>query len=166
MPQPVDRQHARSSSSSATATADTAPPAAAAAPPPKPYDVDEVIRSLKRMPLFMTDLDDAGEDNVELEGLRQLAYEGTRAEVAANFREQGNDHAKLKNWPDAKEFYTRALAALHAPPKPPEDGPPDVDVVQVDAAEEAAKERAIEEACYINRALCNLELSMCARRFR
>lgn len=134
-----------------------------AAPQPKEYDVDEVIKSLKRVPLFMTDLDDAGEDNPELEGLRQLAYEGTRAEVAGNFREQGNDHARVKNWQDAKEFYTRALAALHAPPKPPEDGPPDVEVVEFDEEAEAKKEREIEEVCYVNRALCNLELSMCTR---
>lgn len=133
----------------------------AAAPQPKLYDVDEVIKSLKRVPLFMTDLDDAGEENPELEGLRQLAYEGTRSEVAGNFREQGNDHARVKNWQDAKEFYTKALAALHALPKPPEDGPPDVEVVEIDEEAEAKKEREIEEACYVNRALCNLELSRC-----
>jgi hypothetical protein len=33
-----------------------------------------------------------------------------------------------------------------------------VEIVRLDDDEEAAKERAIEEACYVNRALCNLEL--------
>jgi len=132
------------------------------APQPKHYDVDEVIRSLKRVPLFMTDLDDAGDDNPELEGLRQLAYEGTRAEVAANFREQGNEHARVKNWSEAKEFYSKALATLHGPhPNPSEQQElPDVKVVEIDEHEDAKKERDIEEACYVNRALCNLELSM------
>jgi len=132
-----------------------------AAPQPKHYDVDEVIKSLKRIPLFMTDLEDAGDDNPELEGLRQLAYEGTRAEVAGNFRQQGNEHARVKNWSDAKEFYTKALAALHGPPNPQEQQElPDVKVVEIDEQAEAKKEREIEEACYVNRALCNLELSM------
>jgi len=151
----TQRDAAQEPSSSSASTA-----AAVAAPAPKPYDVDEVIRELKRVPLFMTDLDDAGDDNIELEGLRQLAHEGTRAEVAANFREQGNEHARAKHWADAKEFYSRALAALHAPPAEPEDGPPDVAVVELDERAEAAKERGIEEACLANRALCNLELGM------
>lgn len=157
--QPAEQSLADHLSSSATLK-DAAP---VAAPQPKEYDVDEVIKSLKRTPLFMTDLDDACEDNPELEGLKALAYEGTKAEVAGNFREQGNEHARAKNWQDAKEYYTRALAALHAPPTPPEDGPPDVDIVEIDEEAEAKKEREIEEACYVNRALCNLELSKWTR---
>lgn len=138
-----------------------------AAPQPKHYDVDEVIKSLKRIPLFMTDLDEAGDDNPELEGLRQLAYEGTRTEVAGNFREQGNEHARVKNWSDAKKFYTKALAAIHSPSNPPEQQElPDVKVVEIDEEAEAKKEREIEEACYVNRALCNLELSMSKRFVR
>ena len=145
---------------SAAPTQDRRGPAVAA-PQPKPYDVDEVIKSLKRIPLFMTDLDEAGDDNPELEGLRQLAYEGTRAEVAGNFREQGNEHARVKNWRDAKEFYTKALAALHGPPNPQDQEELSrVKVVEIDEEAEARKEREIEEACYVNRALCNLELSM------
>ncbi|KAF2455408.1 hypothetical protein BDY21DRAFT_350760 [Lineolata rhizophorae] len=37
------------------------------------------------------------------------------------------------------------------------EGPTDVQVVELDEEEEERKEKAIEEACYVNRALCNLE---------
>ena len=130
------------------------------------YSADEVVKMLNRTPLFMTELDETdgeGGENVELEALKALAYEGTRAEVAQNFREQGNDHAKAKNWREAKGYYDQALAALKNPnvkPQDPEEGEPDMDVVEIDAEAEKKKELEIEEACYINRALCNLELSM------
>ncbi len=55
-----------------------------------------------------------------------------------------------KRWKDAKEFYTKGILALRAPPK---EG-----AAAVEDEAEKAKERAVEEACYTNRALCNLEL--------
>jgi hypothetical protein len=130
------------------------------------YTADEVVSMLNRTPLFMTELDETdgkGGENVELEALKALAYEGTRAEIAQNFREQGNDHAKAKHWPEAKGYYDQAIAALKNPnvkPQDPEEGAPDMDVVDIDEKAEAKKEKEIEEACHINRALCNLELSM------
>lgn len=133
------------------AAAPAMPPAMAAV---KNTTVDELIQDMKRMPLFMTSLDetdDGNADNLELEALRALAYEGTRAEVAQNFREQGNDLAKVKRWTDAKEYYDKALAALKAPRKEQE-------LSEIDDEEaELKKEKDIAEACYINRALCNLE---------
>lgn len=130
----------------------------------KSQSVDDVIKEMNRMPLFMTTLDETdgdGGENDALEALKALAYEGTKAEIAENFRQQGNDCARAKQWTDAKEFYDKAIAALKAPKKEPdpEDGPPVIDVtdVEVDEEEEAKKEKVIEEACYINRALCNLE---------
>lgn len=91
-------------------------------------------------------------NNVMLDAIRAIQNEGTRGEVAQNFREQGNESAKAKNWRDAKEFYDKAIAVL---------------VVKEDRWEkpedpEAEKKllREVEEACYANRALCNLELSM------
>ncbi|KAJ4346555.1 HSP70/90 co-chaperone [Didymosphaeria variabile] len=130
----------------------------------KSLSVDDVIKEMNRMPLFMTTLDETdgeGGDNEALEALKALAYEGTKAEIAENFRQQGNDCARTKQWTDAKEFYDKAIAALKAPKKEPqpEDGPPVIDVtdVEVNEEEEAEKEKVIEEACYINRALCNLE---------
>lgn len=89
-----------------------------------------------------------------LDALRSLQNEGTRAEVALNFREQGNEHAKAKNWRDAKEFYTKGIAVLNAK-EDKWDKPKDVEVEQKMLREAA-------EACYINRALCNLELSKLA----
>lgn len=92
--------------------------------------------------------------------MRALQYEGTRAEIAQNFREQGNDMARAKRWKDGKEFYTKALAALKQPqgiPPPAEDDSLSVEP-DLDPVAEAKKEKEIEEACYINRALCNLEL--------
>lgn len=113
------------------------------------------------MPLFMTSLDETdgeGGENQMLEALKAMAYEGTRAEVAANFREQGNEQARAKNWTDAKEFYDKALAALKGPQQ--YNPNPDVEVVEeLDPEEEKRKELEIEEACRANRALCNLEKS-------
>ena len=146
-----------------------APVLPSAAMPPamadiKSQSVDEVIKEMNRLPLFMTTLDETdgeGGQNDALEALKALAYEGTRAEVAENFRQQGNECARAKQWTDAKEFYDKAIAALKAPKKEqdPEEGPEIIDVtdVELNEEEEAKKEKATEEACYVNRALCNLE---------
>lgn len=131
-------------------------------PPSKQKTADELLAEMKKIPLFMTSLDDLDEDNEQLQALRALAYEGTRAEIAGNFREQGNDCVKQKQYADAREFYTKALQALKGPaqPQPPDEGPSDVQVIEVDEEAEEKKERVIEEACYANRALCNLEMSI------
>jgi hypothetical protein len=125
------------------------------------YTADEVVTMLNRTPLFMTTLDETdgeGGENIELAALRALAYDGTRAEIAGNFREQGNDQARVKRWRDAREFYDKALAALKAPHQVNPEA--EEDLVELDEEAEAKKEKVIEEACHINRALCNLELSM------
>ena len=130
------------------------PPAMASA---KQYTADEVVTMLNRTPLFMTELDETdgdGGDNIELEALRALAYEGTRAEIAQNFREQGNDLAKEKRWADAKEYYTKAVAALKASATEAQLK----DEAQNEESEKS-KRTELEELCYVNRALCNLELS-------
>jgi len=130
----------------------------------KSQSVDKVLQEMNRMPLFMTNLDETdgeGGANDALEALKALAYEGTRAEIAENFRQQGNDCARGKLWSDAKEFYDKALAALKGPqsnPDPDAEGPKVIEV-EFDEAEETAKEKVIEEACHVNRALCNLEKS-------
>ncbi|KAK8227527.1 hypothetical protein HDK90DRAFT_62494 [Phyllosticta capitalensis] len=128
---------------------------------------DEVLAELNRTPLFMTSLDEtdgAGGGNDALEALKAMAYEGTKAECAGNFREQGNECAKAKQWSDARGFYTQAIDVLHGPDRPAqsqEEGEPDMDLAEdqeLDPEEEARKEKAIEEASYVNRALCNLEM--------
>lgn len=97
----------------------------------------------------MTSLDDATEDNEHLDAIRALMYEGTRAEIAEGFREQGNELAKMKKWGDGKELYTKGLVALRVKRK---EGDPT-------GEGENGRERAVREACLVNRALCNLELS-------
>ena len=85
-----------------------------------------------------------------MEAIRALQYEGTRGEIAKGFKEQGNEMVKAKMWRDAKEFYIKGLAVLTGPNKWEEGEDP---------VAERQKEKALEEACYVNRALCNLELS-------
>jgi hypothetical protein len=118
---------------------------------PPTQTVDEVAAELKKSPFFMTSPSDALDgDNIEMEAIRALMYEGTRAEVAEGFRESGNELAKQKKWSDAKEFYTKGIVALREVRK---ESDPSGD-------EEDERERKVREACFVNRALCNLELSL------
>lgn len=111
--------------------------------------VDEVVRDLKRTPFFMTSLDDADDEpNPELDAIKALLYEGSRGEIAENFREQGNEFARDKQWKDGKELYTKGLAALKAAPKDEDPTGPDEDL----------KEARTKELLLVNRALCHLEL--------
>lgn len=153
---------------STVSNGDGTPSQPGAAMPPamgeiRQHTTQEVLDLMNRTPLFMTSLDETdgeGGENIALEALKALAYEGTRAENAQNFREQGNEHAKTKHWTDAREFYNKALGALKLPQKheDPEEGPAEMDMVELDEEEEARKEKDIEEASYTNRALCNLEM--------
>lgn len=127
-----------------------APSALGPAPPPKPekQSIDDLVKDLKKSPFFMTSLDDAGdEENIELEAIRALIYEGTRAEIASNFKEQGNEEARLKHWKEARELYSKGLAALKAERK--EEDPV--------GEEEDRKERRVKEVLHVNKALCELE---------
>ncbi|KAI9878657.1 MAG: hypothetical protein M1830_000273 [Pleopsidium flavum] len=131
----------------ATSTTPSLPPQMSSI---KTRSVDEVLELMNRTPLFMTSLDEtdgAGGENVELEALRALQYEGSKVEVAQGFRERGNEMARAGKWGDGKEFYGKGIMVLGQ--KMEEDT----------KEEDAEKRRQIEEACYINRALCNLELS-------
>ncbi|KAJ4341248.1 HSP70/90 co-chaperone [Didymella glomerata] len=130
----------------------------------KQQSAEEVMAEMNRMPLFMTTLDETdgeGGENPLLEAMKALAYEGTRYEVAENFRQQGNDCARAKQWNDAKEFYDKAIAALKGPQRKPDPAANaeggQVIEVELDEEEEAKKEKVVEEASYVNRALCNLE---------
>ncbi|KAL8806436.1 MAG: hypothetical protein Q9182_001351 [Xanthomendoza sp. 2 TL-2023] len=129
------------------------------------HTADEIIQMMKKTPLFMTHLeeeaptaDDKEEEednhNIHLEALRALQYEGTRAEVALGFKERGNEMVAEKRWKDAREFYTRGIVTLTTQPPPPANN----ERITDDDDAEMAKEKAIAEACYLNRALCNLEL--------
>ena len=158
----ADRIHRDSHHAQTTASA-AMPPLMAKA---NATSVDELVQEMNRIPLFMTTLDDsdgAGGENVELEALKALAYEGTRAEIAQNFRDQGTELVRYeKRYAEAREYYSKALQALQSPPPEPnpEQGPK---VVEMDDEAETAKERAIREACLVNRALCHLEMSIASR---
>jgi hypothetical protein len=59
---------------------------------------------------------------------------------------------KSKRWKDAKEFYTKGIAVLAGKVEDKWDKPENED-------EEGARLHLLEEQTYVNRALCNLELS-------
>lgn len=102
----------------------------------KDKTTDEVLAELNRMPFFMTKLDDTdgeGGENVQLEALKALAYEGEPHEVAENFKNQGNDLYKAKRFKDAREIYKKGLSVKCGVAK-------------------------IDESLYSNIAACELEL--------
>ncbi|KKZ68224.1 hypothetical protein EMCG_06115 [[Emmonsia] crescens] len=136
-------------SSADPTTAPSMPPGMASV---KSHTAEEIFDMMNKTPLFMTDLSKAtegDEENSALEAIRALQYEGTRAEVAQGFRESGNEVTRVKKWSDGKEFYTKAIAVLTGENKWEKSDDPEGDLI---------KEREIAEACYTNRALCNLEL--------
>lgn len=96
----------------------------------------DIMDEINRLPFFMNELDESdgqGGENVGLEALKSLAYDGEPDEIATNFKNQGNDCFKTKQYKDAVEFYTKGL---------------DMD----------CGVNEINVALYINRAACNLEL--------
>uniref|UniRef100_A0A0L0P4L5 Cns1/TTC4 wheel domain-containing protein n=1 Tax=Candidozyma auris TaxID=498019 RepID=A0A0L0P4L5_CANAR len=97
---------------------------------------DEVLKEINRLPFFMTELDETdgeGGQNESLEALKSLAYDGEPHEIAANFKNQGNECYKVKRYKDAVQFYTQGI-------------------------EIECKDDQINTALLINRAACNLEL--------
>ncbi|KAJ5549553.1 Tetratricopeptide-like helical [Penicillium frequentans] len=126
------------------------PPAMASV---KSHTSAELLDLMNKTPLFMTDIDKAGDENGEnpmLDALTALQNEGTRGDVAQSFKEQGNEAVQEKRWIDAKEMYTKALAVIAAKEdnwEKPED-----------LAVEKKLVLQMEELSHINRALCNLEL--------
>lgn len=95
-----------------------------------PKDDEAFHAEMNKVPLFMRQYDNT--DNVALEALQSLAYDGTPTEVAENFKNQGNDAYATKMYKDAIEFYTKAIGANAG--------------------------NVINEACYANRAACHLAL--------
>ena len=116
----------------------------------------KVLEELNSSPLFMTSL----VENEATEALRALSYEGTAAEVAENFKEQGNECFKAKRWGDAKEFYGKAVDVLvgmrREQNKEVKEEPNHGERKEHD--EDLQKEMGLLEACFVNRAACHLEL--------
>ena len=92
-------------------------------------------------------------ENVDLDAIRALQYEGTKVEIAQGFKERGNEMVQTEMWSDAKEFYTRGIAVLT-------DQSEDRWEKGEDPEADAQKEQQLEEHCYANRALCHLKLSI------
>ncbi|KAI4255678.1 MAG: hypothetical protein LQ352_002459, partial [Teloschistes flavicans] len=144
-PKPTEQQHAT--------TTPSLPPAMDSV---RSHTADEIVQMMKKTPLFMTHLDDTADgqvENIQIEALKALQYEGSRAEIALGFKERGNEMVAEKRWGDAKEFYTKGIAALKVPATHVE-----ASASEDEQRKEREKERKLEEACYVNRALCNLEL--------
>lgn len=95
--------------------------------------VDEVVAELNKCPFFMTEYDDQDGENETLEALKSMAYEGEPHEVATNFKNQGNECYKFKDYRGAIQFYTKALNVK-------------------------CGVKEIDTALYLNRAQCNLAL--------
>lgn len=116
----------------------------------------QMLAELNEHPLFMTEL----EENDSLDAIRALAYEGTPAEVADNFRERGNECFKEKGWKDAKEFYTKGVDVLLLEIRRRQRGEQPKEGVSA-AKEEVRKEIKMLEGLLVNRAAAHLELSGC-----
>ncbi|CCA67784.1 related to CNS1-cyclophilin seven suppressor [Serendipita indica DSM 11827] len=104
------------------------------------YDVQQKLKEMDSVPLFMKTLPSDGEEAGEaLEALQALVHDGTpdgstKEEIATNFKTQGNDYFKAERYREALGFYTQAIDAK----------PTDSDLLQ---------------SLLLNRAACNLELS-------
>jgi len=108
--------------------------------PPGLADLNSVSRDvffqqMERHPLFMHTLDQSDTENIELEALKALAYEGTPLEIAKNFKTQGNEAFREHRYRDALGFYSNGLSAKSG----------DVE---------------LERTLLLNRAAANLELSI------
>lgn len=105
---------------------------------PGERDFEATMKSLDQMPFFMREMpkDDQEIDPAQqdaLEALKSLAFDGTPDEVAANFKDQGNQNFVAKRFREAMIFYTQALEAHPTDEK-------------------------LRETLHANRAACHLEL--------
>ncbi|KAF3482587.1 TPR repeat protein [Arthroderma uncinatum] len=106
----------------------------------KSHTADEIIALMNQTPLFMTDVDKALQaegENVQLDAIRALQNEGTRADNAQRFRENGNEFAKTKQWKDAKECYTKGISTLTMDNNWEEPEDPKVEAQRLREVEEA-----------------------------
>ncbi|KHN98183.1 Tetratricopeptide-like helical [Metarhizium album ARSEF 1941] len=117
---------------------------------------DEIMADLNRSPLFMTDM----EENDDIAALQALNYEGTPLENGADFKVRGNECFKVRGYVDAREFYTKGIQILSAEERrrAAHGEPPGTRSPSADGADEAAAQREVLEALYVNRAACHLEL--------
>lgn len=117
---------------------------------PEERSYEQKLQEFDSVPLFMRSLPDEGVDDTAITALQSLVHEGTPdggwiesstiilatlsfAEIAQNFKEQGNDYFKGKRYREALGFYSQGIDAT------PTD-------------------QTILDALLCNRAACNLEL--------
>ncbi|KZL86203.1 tpr repeat-containing protein [Colletotrichum incanum] len=172
----TERRDALAAAAAAEASGQAAPGAAQGAALPPGHALlsgktpDEVLADLNKSPLFMTEL----EENDDVAALQALAYEGTARENGEEFKERGNECFKAKMYADAKEFYTKGIDILaleerrrakgektfHTEKARSGEGDDaeERDVEVEDDDEEIAKQKAVLESLYVNRAACHLEL--------
>ncbi|KAL9105430.1 MAG: hypothetical protein Q9227_009391 [Pyrenula ochraceoflavens] len=113
-------------------------------------NMEEIVN---KTPLFMSDLDNAADEdgeNIQLEALKALQYEGTKAEIAQGFKDRGNEAIAEKHWQDAREFYSKGLAVLTSKEDQWEK--------PTDKTKEDRKQRELHEILRVNRAMAQLEL--------
>ncbi|KAJ2912207.1 hypothetical protein MD484_g8200, partial [Candolleomyces efflorescens] len=96
-------------------------------------EIDLKLKAFDDVPLFMKSLPEDESENATIAALQDLLYEGTPDEIAANFKDQGNDYFKGKRYREASGFYTQGI-----------------DVKPTDTK--------LLTALLCNRAACNLEL--------
>ncbi|KAJ2722280.1 HSP70/90 co-chaperone [Coemansia sp. Benny D115] len=88
-------------------------PKPVAGPEPSPISaadsLEQIMSDLRSTPLFMTSLDDAGEDNLAVEALRSMVLDEPPEETAQNLKNEGNECFKAKRYKDALQYYTRAI---------------------------------------------------------
>ncbi|EMR11062.1 hypothetical protein PNEG_00659 [Pneumocystis murina B123] len=92
---------------------------------------EEWLKKAQELPFFMKNYDKT-KDNVAIDAITALQYEGEPLEIAENFKYHGNECYKTKKYQDAIEYYTKALKT------------------------KAGNE--IETACLLSRAACHMEL--------
>lgn len=119
--------------------------------PQSTSQVKDAMAAFDSVPLFMKSLPEDSADDVTMNALQSLVFEGTPdgeytdrnsftltysqiTEIAQNFKQQGNDYFKGKRYREAMGFYTQGI-----------DANPD--------------DQKLTEALLSNRAACNLELS-------
>lgn len=70
-----------------------------------------IEEQLNETPFFMTKLPENMEDNVKLQALQALLYDGTPEENATNFKDQGNEAFKSgrSGYKDAIVYYTKGI---------------------------------------------------------
>jgi hypothetical protein len=71
-----------------------------------------IDEQLNETPFFMSKLPENAAENVKLQALQALLYDGTPEEVATNFKQQGNEAFKIGNkegYKDALTFYTKGI---------------------------------------------------------